>query len=305
MAHFFINCGIYIGFCAGAMVLLRPLLCRVFTAQQRVFLWWFCVGLLYFFNSFELAGQAHFFLPKLSLPVHLYDLITNQTWKDVMAHSGRKPYYVDLSGQTYLDAIYLLSVSLILIWVIYRSIRAGGVKKLGIPLSKDELRLKNIDMERVEHVYVVEGLPTSYVDGSYNIFLQKTYSPEQMRYVLLHETEHIHLYHMNIKAVFSFLLFVYWWNPLIWLGFRYMVRDMELACDSAVLSKLTPEERVEYAKTLVELGSGRQLWTRPTCFGECDAEIRVREALKWKPQSKKQQLARFALMAVVIWFFRG
>lgn len=72
-----------------------------------------------------------------------------------------------------------------------------------------------------------------------------------------------------------------------------------------MLEKLNPAERIEYTKTLVELGCGRQLWTQPLCFGECDAEIRVKAALKWKPQGMWLRWGRFAMMAVVIWFFHG
>lgn len=55
-----------------------------------------------------------------------------------------------------------------------------------------------------------------------------------------------------------------------------MGRDMELACDQRTLDQLEPEQRKEYAKTLVELGAGRRLWEAPLCFGECDGALRVR-----------------------------
>ena len=42
-ANYMMNFGILAGFYAGAMVLLRPVLLRLFTAQQRVILWWACV----------------------------------------------------------------------------------------------------------------------------------------------------------------------------------------------------------------------------------------------------------------------
>lgn len=58
-------------------------------------------------------------------------------------------------------------------------------------------------------------------------------------------------------------VFLYWWDPLIWLGYKYFCRDLELACDAAVLKELEPEERREYARTLVEMGAGRSLWSTP------------------------------------------
>lgn len=311
MAHVLINCGIFVGFCAGTMVLLRPVLVRLFTAQQRVVLWYLCVGWYYMLSTIQTAGQFRLFLPFLQLPVHLYDLITTQTWRDSLYiyEFNRRigPYYVDLTQVPYLDAVYFTVVLAICAWLIYRSVQTWKIRSLGTILPKDDPCIKHsgTNIEHINKIYVVENLPTSFVDGFNNIFLQKAYSGQQMYQIFLHEAEHINLHHAAVKCVFSIMLVVYWWNPLLWLAFRYMVRDLELACDGAVLAKLRPEDRTSYAKTLVELGCGRQLWTQPLCFGECDAQLRVKAVLKWKPQSRRLQIGRFALMALVIWFFLG
>jgi len=304
IAHVFINNGIFIGFCVGAMVLLRPLFCRVFTAQQRIVLWVFCITTNY--NLFFIrCGGYRVLCPIFRLPIFLRDLITSQTWKDLGANFC-EPYYFDLSGVPYLDTIYAVTLCLILLWVFCHSGPSKKLKRLGVEIPKDDpyFQSTGADLDWVNHIYVVEGLPTSFVEGD-NIFLQKLPPSQRRDQIFLHETEHIRMRHSAIKGFFTLLCVCHWWNPLIWLGFRYMVRDLELACDSAVLSKLEPEGRTEYAKTLVELGCGRQLWTEPLCFGECDTEIRVKAALKWRPQRKRQKYARYMLMAVVIWFFIG
>ena len=306
-ANYMINYGILVGFYAFAMVLLRPVLLRLFTAQQRVVLWWACVGMLYLPSVAKTVGQAHLFFPNLQLPVHLAQLVTNQTWQEsIDVRPG--PYYVDLNQwikPLYLNIFYGGGALLIVLWLTYQTVQSNKLRYLGVEIPKDDPCVKHTECDSIHEIYVVEGIQTSFVDGFDNIFLQKISSPQRMYQILLHEAEHVQLRHVYIKFVFSTLLLMHWWNPLLWLGFRYLLRDMELACDSAVLEKLNPAERIEYTKTLVELGCGRQLWTQPLCFGECDAEIRVKAALKWKPQGMWLRWGRFAMMAVVIWFFHG
>ena len=98
---------------------------------------------------------------------------------------------------------------------------------------------------------------------------------------------------------------IYWWNPLVWLGYRYFCQDMELTCDEAVLKRLEEEERREYAKTLVELGSGRQLWESALSFGECDAALRVKAVVAWKPWSWWKRILSWGTALLVMLFFIG
>ena len=133
----------------------------------------------------------------------------------------------------------------------------------------------------------MEGLPTSFLTSrrwlgsvEYVICLQRELSPEQRALVLRHELEHIRLGHLWFKGWANMGVFLYWWDPLIWLGYKYFCRDLELACDAAVLKELEPEERREYARTLVEMGAGRSLWSTPLCFGECDTAVRVKTAAR-------------------------
>ena len=119
-------------------------------------------------------------------------------------------------------------------------------------------------------VRLCEGLPASFVrlgrdtgwgdKVRYVICLQKELPQEWMRLVLLHEMKHIELHHAWYKSIIVIgLTALYRWNPIMWLAYRLTCRDMELACDEAVLEELEPMERRDYARTLVELGSGRHL----------------------------------------------
>ena len=80
---------------------------------------------------------------------------------------------------------------------------------------------------------------------------------------------------------------------------------LELACDRRVLNGLDAGRRREYAKTLVELASGRQLWEAPLAFGECGAQVRVKAAAEWKPDKLGRFLAGWAVFLALALFALG
>ena len=80
---------------------------------------------------------------------------------------------------------------------------------------------------------------------------------DTLRLVLLHELTHIR--RLDTLRVLLFLVVcLHWYNPLIWLCFLLSGRDMELACDAAVLRLLGKQERKRYALALADLAAGRQ-----------------------------------------------
>ena len=64
------------------------------------------------------------------------------------------------------------------------------------------------------------------------------------------------------------------------------------------MKQLTAREREEYAKTLVELGAGKQLWDVPLAFGESDGAKRVKALLRWRPE--QTGWAVFALVFLLL-----
>lgn len=76
-------------------------------------------------------------------------------------------------------------------------------------------------------------------------------SMEDMKYILLHELNHIK--YKDIATNYLIVLFqiLYWFNPLIWIAFREMRLDREIACDSAVLKMLDQNQHAAYGNTII------------------------------------------------------
>ena len=324
-----LNLGLTVGLVLGVLILLRPLLLRVLGAQQRVILWTVAWILAYFpTTTLDLIMMIRL------LPVTFFDLITPRTsgFRSFPAflpqsYDGAGRYNIALPGGTMvpveMDGGWLLALFTIL-WLAgvaafcwYDIVSSRPLKKIGKEGSsfpKDDPVLRELT-ERVTDdvgVYLCSGLPTSFVvrnalmgENWYTIYLQDDLPEERMHLVLRHEFHHIRLKHCLFKFFANVGVIFHWWNPVIWLGYRYFCRDMELACDEAVLRDLQEGERKEYAKTLVELGSGRQLWESPMAFGECDAALRVKAAVGWRPSKRMKQILTWGLTLLVAAFFFG
>ena len=105
----------------------------------------------------------------------------------------------------------------------------------------------------------------------------------QFQLVLAHELAHIRRRDCLRKLLLIVCLCLYWWNPLVWIMVRLANRDMELACDEAVLRALGPACKKPYALALLDMAQ-RQTKPSPLCssFAKSCAEERVRAILRFR-----------------------
>ena len=82
--------------------------------------------------------------------------------------------------------------------------------------------------------------------------IMKTSSARDVRYVLLHELMHCKNKDLPVNYGMCIFQIVYWFNPLVYLAFKEMRLDREMACDSSVLKRLPKEHHIEYGKTLLK-----------------------------------------------------
>ncbi|PZE21566.1 BlaR1 family beta-lactam sensor/signal transducer [Paenibacillus xerothermodurans] len=76
-------------------------------------------------------------------------------------------------------------------------------------------------------------------------------SIDEIKYIFLHELNHLKKRdHITNYCIVAFQL-IYWYNPLVWLAFRKMRLDREIACDTAVLQSLDDHCHVEYGNTII------------------------------------------------------
>ena len=326
----FLNMGIVLGFTFGALILLRPVTSRLLRPKHQVWLWfagWYVGFLAMLYDILGRRVRLPFSFRDLVIPrvedgdraMPLY--IARQAWEGptLVLPGGVEaslPHDVFENLLVVIGVIWIVAYVAALIWCRKQERRLRALGRQGEKMDRETMAKYGIFQDNVV-VRLCEGLPASFVrlgheegigDGvRFVICLQKELPEQQLRLILLHEMEHIRLHHAWYKSVIvAGQTIFYWWNPVMWLAYRLTCRDMELACDEAVLEQLEPSERREYAHTLVELGAGRHMWGNLTSFGECDAALRVRRAASWKRWGENRTgLSAMLVVALLLFFYCG
>ncbi|NCB30662.1 MAG: hypothetical protein EOM66_04560, partial [Clostridia bacterium] len=100
--------------------------------------------------------------------------------------------------------------------------------------------------------------------------------------ILAHEQAHIARGDHIVKPLAFLILCVHWFNPLVWMGYGMMSKDMEGACDERVLKAYSSTQRKEYAACLLDMGARHSGLAVPLAFGESDTAGRIKRILNDK-----------------------
>ncbi len=135
---------------------------------------------------------------------------------------------------------------------------------------------------------------------SNNVYLPYNMTAEEREYCLLHERAHLKRGDHLIKPLAFVLLSVYWFNPLVWVAFVLLCRDIELACDEKVIKQLGDTERKEYSLTLVKNSiSRKRIAACPLAFGEVGVKERVKKVMNYKKPAFWVLVVAIALSVVL------
>jgi len=114
------------------------------------------------------------------------------------------------------------------------------------------------------------------------IYLPIGLSAEQSYYIVKHEQTHIRRLDYLIKPAAYLVTALHWFNPIAWLSYRMMIKDMELSCDESVMKQTAGDARAAYSYTLLSLASKQGGFPGPLSFGESDVKARVRNIMSYK-----------------------
>ncbi|MBE6724290.1 MAG: hypothetical protein E7576_03680 [Ruminococcaceae bacterium] len=76
---------------------------------------------------------------------------------------------------------------------------------------------------------------------------------KRLEFILAHELTHIRHFDSLTKLLLALAVSLHWFNPAVWVLYRFFNRDMELACDEAVVRMFGADTRRDYALMLLEL----------------------------------------------------
>lgn len=139
-----------------------------------------------------------------------------------------------------------------------------------------------------ENIYQSEFVVSPFVLGLVKpkIYLPFNLSEHDREYVTAHEKAHIRRKDHWWKPLGFLLLSIHWFNPLMWVSYVLLCRDIELACDERVIKEMNAEQKADYSQTLLNCSVNRRIIAAcPLAFGETDVKTRVKSVLNYKKPS--------------------
>ena len=153
-----------------------------------------------------------------------------------------------------------------------------------------------------ENIYVCDEVPSPFILGIVRprIYLPSALDEAQRGSVLSHERAHLARRDHWWKPLGYALLAVYWFNPLLWLAYTLLCRDIELACDERVLRGMDAGQVKDYSSALLACSVPRRMIAAcPLAFGEVGVGARVKNALRYKKPAFWVVAASVAVCVVV------
>lgn len=154
-----------------------------------------------------------------------------------------------------------------------------------------------------DNIYETDQIDTPFVCGFLNpkIYIPIGMSDHELPYILLHEKIHILRRDYLIKPFAFMLLIIHWFNPLMWLSYALMSKDMEMSCDESVVNKMGHQIKGSYSTSLLTLSVNKQglLTGSPLAFGESNVKARIKNILAYR-QPSKRMIAIYILVIVAL-----
>ena len=136
-----------------------------------------------------------------------------------------------------------------------------------------------------DNIFQSENVSSPFVLGLIKprIYLPFKLDGQDMEHVVAHEQAHIRRKDHWWKPLGFLLLTIHWFNPLMWLAYVLLCRDIELACDEKVIKGLGNEQRADYTQALVACSVNRRMIAAcPLAFGEVGVKERVKSVMNYK-----------------------
>lgn len=191
-----------------------------------------------------------------------------------------------------ISLIWSLGVFVMLLYSVYSYLRIKKRVIICVPHSK--------------RVYLSDGISSPFILGVFKpkIYIPSSTDQDELKYVLAHERAHIKRFDHVWKPLGYILLSLHWYNPLIWISYSLLCRDIETACDEKVIKEYCTEEKKSYSAALLNASIERKMLTTcPLAFGEIGVKARIKRVLNYKkPMFWIIILAIAAAFAIALFF---
>ena len=181
----------------------------------------------------------------------------------------------------YVNPLLIIAYISSIVWVV-------GIIALLIYTLVSFIRLKSKIGTAVllrDNIYQSEAVVSPFVLGIIKpkIYLPFNMNEQDMEHVIAHEQAHLRRKDHLWKPLGFLILTLHWFNPMVWLGYILLCRDIELACDEKVVKGFNNEQKADYSQALLSCSVNRRMIAAcPVAFGEVGVKNRVKSVLNYK-----------------------
>lgn len=136
-----------------------------------------------------------------------------------------------------------------------------------------------------ENIWICDNIHTPFILGVVKprIYIPSSLNEQDGLYVLAHEKAHLKRLDHLWKPLGFFILSFYWFNPVLWIAYVLLCRDIESACDEKVIRDKGNEIIKAYSTALLNCSISRKNITAcPLALGETGIKERVKGVLSYK-----------------------
>lgn len=136
-----------------------------------------------------------------------------------------------------------------------------------------------------DRVWLSPELDSAFVLGYLKpqIYLPAKLAAEERQLVISHEQAHIRRFDHWYKLLGFITLCIHWFNPLVWLAYIFLCRDMEMACDEQVVRDMDTQQRKAYSMALLRCSADNHHFKPcPVAFAEVSVKDRIKGVLNYK-----------------------
>lgn len=175
------------------------------------------------------------------------------------------------------------SLGLLLLW-------AAVAAAIGIVSIASYVRLRRQvrDAVKVPGGWESDKIETAFVLGFIKpkIYIPTGMSGATKKQILAHERTHLDKGDHWIKVIGFLALALHWFNPLVWIAYVLLCKDIEIACDERVVQFMELDERKAYSSALLQCSTNRVHYAAcPVAFGEISVKYRIKSVLNYHKPS--------------------
>lgn len=275
-----LNTSISASFLVAAIIVLRLILKKA--PKAIIVALWGMVAIRLIF-PFSLESTLSLIPSEETIPAEQFQAVEAGD-EDYNLHIVSNPIYseeIDYTMPGDADTNSFDSVSAFFVWL-------GGMGIMLVYSAASYIIIKRkvrVSAPYKDNIFLCDGIKTPFILG---VFKPKIYLPsdildEEKEYVVAHEKAHLKRRDHWWKPLGFILLSLHWFNPLMWVAYIMLCRDIEFACDEKVIKSLGEESKKPYSEALLNCSVPRKMITAcPVAFGETGVKDRIKSVLNYK-----------------------